>query len=239
MGRTPIRSETIILFGVSMVAHRNAPVFDHSPIVGLSAEPCGVHVVISCAPDDRPGGLPHYRIESRLGEGGMGIVGRALDSKLTVSSPSRFATRSAGRSCAQEALRAGDSGGIGAQSFHDRHDPRHRHGRWRRLHRDGVCAGQSLDRVIPRRGLPLAEVLHYAIEIADALAGAHAAGIVHRELKPGNIMVPCGPERLIATWCGRSPRMQSAPAQLTIDGRGRAVASASDTPDHGLLAMSA
>jgi Tol biopolymer transport system component len=49
--------------------------------------------------------------------------------------------------------------------------------------------GQSLDAVIPRRGMRLGEVLRIAIPIADALATAHAAGIIHRDLKPGNVMV--------------------------------------------------
>ncbi|MCP5111968.1 MAG: protein kinase, partial [bacterium] len=48
---------------------------------------------------------------------------------------------------------------------------------------------KTLDEVIPRRGLPLAEVLKYGIQIADALAKAHSAGIVHRDLKPSNVII--------------------------------------------------
>ena len=50
-------------------------------------------------------------------------------------------------------------------------------------------AGKTLDRLIPRRGLKLNEVLKYSIQIADGLAKAHSAGIIHRDLKPGNVMV--------------------------------------------------
>ena len=49
--------------------------------------------------------------------------------------------------------------------------------------------GKSLDRLIPRQGMPLAEVLRIAIPIADALARAHGRGIVHRDLKPANVVV--------------------------------------------------
>ena len=49
--------------------------------------------------------------------------------------------------------------------------------------------GQTLDAVIPAGGLPTADLLRYAIPITAVLAKAHAAGIVHRDVKPGNIMV--------------------------------------------------
>lgn len=52
-----------------------------------------------------------------------------------------------------------------------------------------MVGGRSLRECIPRTGLPLRELLDYAIPLADALAAAHARGITHRDLKPENVMV--------------------------------------------------
>jgi serine/threonine protein kinase len=52
-----------------------------------------------------------------------------------------------------------------------------------------LVEGKNLREVIPPKGLPMGKVLDYAAQIAGGLAKAHAAGVVHRDLKPGNIMV--------------------------------------------------
>ena len=49
--------------------------------------------------------------------------------------------------------------------------------------------GETLAARLTRGPLPLAEALRYAIEIAGALDKAHSAGILHRDLKPGNVML--------------------------------------------------
>jgi eukaryotic-like serine/threonine-protein kinase len=52
-----------------------------------------------------------------------------------------------------------------------------------------LIAGRRLSDSIPKGGLPLDEVLRYALDIADALAHAHDRGIVHRDLKGANVLV--------------------------------------------------
>jgi serine/threonine protein kinase len=49
--------------------------------------------------------------------------------------------------------------------------------------------GETLNRLIPPRGTSLKEVLRIAIPIANALARAHRQGIVHRDVKPANVVV--------------------------------------------------
>jgi len=136
------------------------------------------------------GSLLHYRIESQLGQGGMGVVYRALDTKLNRPVAIKVLPREAVADPARKARFVREARAASALNhpniiiIHDIDAA------------EGVdfivmeyVPGKSLDRVIPRRGLPLGEALQYTIEIADALAAAHAAGIVHRDLKPANIMV--------------------------------------------------
>ncbi len=52
-----------------------------------------------------------------------------------------------------------------------------------------LVEGETLARVIQRGPLPLRKLIEVSTQICDGLAAAHVAGVVHRDLKPGNIMV--------------------------------------------------
>jgi serine/threonine protein kinase len=52
-----------------------------------------------------------------------------------------------------------------------------------------LVEGKTLDALIPRGGLSLSEVLRYSIQTAAAIATAHSASILHRDLKPGNLII--------------------------------------------------
>jgi serine/threonine protein kinase len=139
--------------------------------------------------------LLHYRIESKLGAGGMGIVYRARDTHLdrlialkVLPAAASLAPECKGR-LAQEAKAASALNHPNIVTIYDIGSDR--------IDGEGVVdfiameyvSGKTLDRVIANKGLKLNTALRYAIQIADAIATAHAAGIIHRDLKPANLMI--------------------------------------------------
>jgi serine/threonine protein kinase/tetratricopeptide (TPR) repeat protein len=76
--------------------------------------------------------------------------------------------------------------------------------------------GKPLSEVIPRHGLPLARYLHLAIPLADAVSNAHERGVVHRDLKPNNIMVT-GDERILVLDFGLAKLSHSGSEVVELD----------------------
>ena len=135
-----------------------------------------------------------YRIESKIGAGGMGVVYKAVDSRLDrpaalkVLPANALASADRQKRFVQEAKTASSLNHPNIVTIYDI-NTQEVDGQPVQYIAMEYVAGETLDKLIGRKGLRMREVLKYAIQIADALAAAHAAGVVHRDLKPGNIMV--------------------------------------------------
>jgi Tol biopolymer transport system component/predicted Ser/Thr protein kinase len=138
--------------------------------------------------------LGHYRIDSKLGEGGMGVVYRAFDTHLDravaikVLRPDATASPDRKRRFVQEAKSASALNHPSIVHIYDIGTANLADGPTDFIAMEFV-PGKTLDQYIGKSGLSLNDALKYGIQIADALARAHAAGIVHRDLKPANIIV--------------------------------------------------
>jgi eukaryotic-like serine/threonine-protein kinase len=134
--------------------------------------------------------LAHYRIASKIGEGAMGVVYEAHDTRLPrsvalkVLPADKLADATRKQRFVQEAKAASALNHPNIVTIHDIGSA------------DGVdfivmehVVGKTLEQLIPPNGMAPSLVTGYGVQIADALSKAHAVGIVHRDLKPSNIMV--------------------------------------------------
>jgi Tol biopolymer transport system component len=78
-----------------------------------------------------------------------------------------------------------------------------------------LLEGETLAHRLEKGPLPVAELLALGTQIADALDRAHRAGVVHRDLKPGNVMLTKGGAKLMDFGLARAAGLAAAPGTLT------------------------
>jgi tRNA A-37 threonylcarbamoyl transferase component Bud32 len=156
-------------------------------------EPAGdVERIDFLAPPQQPdelGRLGQYRILEKLGAGGMGMVFLAEDALLQrkVALKVMLPTIAARVSAKDRFLREARSA---ASIEHEHIVPIFQVGEDNQVPflAMPLLKGEPLDARIDRDGkLPLDESLRIAQEMAEGLAAAHQAGLVHRDIKPGNV----------------------------------------------------
>jgi Tol biopolymer transport system component len=136
-----------------------------------------------------PETIAHYRISSKIGEGAMGEVYRATDSKLGREVaikliPEDFAKDSTRMSrFTREAQVLASLNHPNIAAIYGVED--------RALIME-LVEGPTLAERIKQGPIPMDEALEFARQIADGLAAAHDKGIVHRDLKPANIKIAPG-----------------------------------------------
>ena len=163
--------------------------------------------------------ISHYRILGEIGAGGMGVVYRAEDTKLGRTVALKFIAPR-GIDGAEEKARFLHEAQAAASLSHPNicvvHEIDEADGR---LFMAMECVeGESLKDRIARGPLGIDEAIGVAIQIAQGLDAAHRKEIVHRDVKPGNIMVqPDGLVKVmdfgLAVMSGRS-RLTSAGTTL-------------------------
>jgi Tol biopolymer transport system component len=174
--------------------------------------------------------LGPYEIVAAIGAGGMGEVYSARDRRLD-------------RSVAVKTLSASIAASPDARQRFEREAKA-----ISRLSHPHICAlfdvgnegdveylvmelleGETLARRLTKGPLPVAQVLRYGREMADALGAAHRQGIVHRDLKPGNVMLTPTGVKLLDFGLAKTVNVggpvdaadastAAVPASLTTDG---------------------
>lgn len=123
--------------------------------------------------------ISHYLILETLGEGGMGVVYKAIDTRLGRNVALKFVKAQFSQRWTREARLVAALNHPHIATLYDVGE-----------YEGSPYLVMELVEGSPLKGpLPAKTVVEYGIQVADALAAAHAASVIHRDLKPANILV--------------------------------------------------
>src|SRR6185436_8738020 len=186
------------------------------------------------------GTISHYRILSRLGAGGMGVVYRARDERLgrdlalKVLPAESMADPTARARLLREAQMASS-----LNHPHIAHIYEVGEDREHLFIAMELVEGRPLKDSIPPAGMPPDALLEYGSQIANALAYAHERGIVHRDLKSVNVMItPEGRVKVLDFGLAKrldEPDQPETPRDLSLTVTGMVVGTPHYLPPEALL----
>lgn len=134
--------------------------------------------------------ISHYRVSGKLGVGGMGIVYKGEDLRLARSVALKFLPEDlagdpeAARRLQREAQTIAGLNHPNICTIYEIDE--HEGAAFIAME---LVEGRNLKLHIAQGPLPTKEICDIALQITEALSAAHAAGIVHRDIKPGNIVI--------------------------------------------------
>jgi serine/threonine protein kinase/tetratricopeptide (TPR) repeat protein len=135
--------------------------------------------------------VSHYRILEELGSGGMGVVYKAEDTKLKRTVALKFLPSQLNRDTSAKARFVHEARAASALQHHNICT----------IHEIGETEdgqlfiamdyydGETLKARIAKGPLPVSEALDIAMQMAEGLSNAHRTGMVHRDVKPANVMI--------------------------------------------------
>ena len=162
--------------------------------------------------------LSHYRILEQIGAGGMGVVFRAHDERLDrdvalkVLPPGTVAEMDARKRFHKEALTLSKLNHPNIATVHDFDTQEGTD-----FLVEELIEGLSLDSMLLSGPLAEREIIDLGLQLAEGLAAAHRHGVIHRDLKPGNVRVtPDGRLKILDFGLAIIQRGEVSPTAVTV-----------------------